>query len=877
MDNNTITFDDKIGSSYEEVNILYPRNRKHYKSHQIEKVLGAIIILFCLVFAFLCVTDIIPVEDILDKKFRKKNLLERQILSNKSINSRQSRQNQQNSQKNEHIPSKNVEKRNEKQNLKKTEEDKYEKKQNLGKNMEKEKEIKEKLDKNKKKEIEERENLLKAQKQILNEVKEEKIEKEKERYKNLYKKEKPKEKKKEKKKEILKERKNKEKETLNNERSKEKNTKEKQKEKEVLNYERPKEKTSEEKNKLKEEKTKDNEKSKLNEEKSKENKYSNGNIGLNPNYERIDPNHTKYTYIPVVGIDDVHGLFFPKVNKIKIGDKTLVYKTGGLEYITKYINILRKEFGPHRVLFFDGGDFYQGGIDSVLFDGEIMQEFYNLLGVNGSTIGNHEFDYSKSWIESKYNKGNFHILINNIKDNTTRRKNGILGKNHRTSQIYEIKLENGDIIKIGAIGLSFNMKNDKKIPNTWGNRATWDNITFFSYIEGLEEESNQLRKKGADAIIGLTHFGLVCNQTESMKLNMYNKNTYQSPCFREDEDSVLYKLLDSLKPGIFDGIIGGDTHMEMHHWEKGIPMMSTPTHARYINIMYLPFKKGENDKYTLINDEIKIEGPIPACEKIFKNYQNCELISSKEYENAGELIDYSWHGIKIEKDPMVLPIYKKYYQKYKEYAEEDIVTFEGFDKVRVDKSGDCILCNTYLDAIVGIKKADFAIINRGIFPEELVPGTLSRAEFYNQMPYLDKICTVNVTGEELKKIVSTVQSVGKAFYPSSNLKITVKIDKTGKKTVTDLELYINGIPTKIDDSKIYKMASSMFVLSETSGEDFAKGESYKVIHEKAINNQVTCSKITIDKEMAEYFKGKGVIDIGKKFDPKKPRIIKIFE
>ena len=48
------------------------------------------------------------------------------------------------------------------------------------------------------------------------------------------------------------------------------------------------------------------------------------------------------------------------------------------------------------------------------------------------------------------------------------------------------------------------------------------------------------------------------------------------------------------------------------------------------------------------------------------------------------------------------------------------------------------------------------------------------------MPYLDKICTVNVTGEELKKIVSTVQSIGKAFYPSSNLKQTIQIDKYGK-------------------------------------------------------------------------------------------------
>ena len=602
----------------------------------------------------------------------------------------------------------------------------------------------------------------------------------------------------------------------------------------------------------------------------------NGNLGLNQNYERVDPNDKNYIYIPIVGTDDIHGNFFPKVNNIKVGNISLSYKTGGLEYITKYINTLRDEFGSNRVLYFDGGDFYQGGIASVIFDGEIMLDYFNLVGLNGSTIGNHEFDYSREWIESKIHKAKYKVLINNIMDNSTYEKGGALGENHETSHLYEINLENGDVIKIGVIGLSFNMKNDKKMPNTWGNRATWDNITFFNYIEELEKESNRLRQEGASAVLALTHFGLVCNQTLAMKLDMYNKSSIQGKCFREDDDSVLYKLLDVLKPGIIDGIIGGDTHMEMHHWENDIPMMSVPTHARYLNIMYLPFEKDDEGKYFLVEDEVKIEGPLPACEKIFKNYQNCELISSNEYEQAGELINYSWHGIKIERDPMVQPIYDKYYHKYKELAEKKIVTFKGFDKIKVDKSGDCILCNTYLDAIKEIKEADFAIINRGIFPEELVPCTLTREDFYNQMPYLDKICTVNITGEELKKIVGTVQA-GKSFYPSSNLKQTIKIDSQGNKEVINIEIYVDDEPTPIEDDKIYIMASSMYVLSETSGEDFAKGESYKIIHEKAINNEVQCSNKTMDEEIAEFFRGRGTIDLSEKVSPERPRIIKIFE
>ena len=544
-----------------------------------------------------------------------------------------------------------------------------------------------------------------------------------------------------------------------------------------------------------------------------------------------------------------------------------------MEYVTRYLNILREDFGPERVLFFDAGDFYQGGIDSVLFDGEIMQDFYNLIGINGTTIGNHEFDYSRNWVEKKIKQGDYPMLINNIKDNTTNKYKGALGEKHEQSRIYNITLRNGDVIKIGVIGISYNMKNDKTMPNTWGNRDTWDNINFYPYIEKLEKESKKLRNKGAVAVLALAHFGLVCNQTSAMKLDMYNESSVQGECYRDDEDSVMFKLTDKLKPGIIDGIIGGDTHMEMHHWENGIALMSTPTHARYINIMYLPFKKDNEGNYALVNKEIKIEGPLPACEKIFENYQNCELISSKESEQAGKLINFSWRGKQIETDKSVQKIYDKYYEKFKNYAEQDIVTFEGFDKIKVDKSGDCTLGNTYLDAIVDIKKADFAIINRGIFPEELAPGTLTRAEFYNQMPYLDKICTVNVTGKELKDIVETVQTKGKGFYPSSNLKQTIKIDKDGNKTVTNIELYKNGTLTKINDDEEYMMASSLFVLSETSGEDFAKGKSFKVIHEKAINKKVSCSNETIDTEMSCYFKGKGVIDLSKKVDETRPRIV----
>ena len=88
---------------------------------------------------------------------------------------------------------------------------------------------------------------------------------------------------------------------------------------------------------------------------------------------------------------------------------------------------------------------------------------------------------------------------------------------------------------------------------------------------------------------------------------------------------------------------------------------------------------------------------------------------------------------------------------------------------------------------------------------------------------------------------------------------------------------MNDEPVPIVDTQTYKMASSLFVLSETSGEDFAKSPSFEVIHKKAHDKEVRCSNTTIDDEMSQFFKGKGTIDLSNKVDPKKPRIVKIFE
>ena len=77
--------------------------------------------------------------------------------------------------------------------------------------------------------------------------------------------------------------------------------------------------------------------------------------------------------------------------------------------MARYINILREEIGPNRVLYFDAGDYFQVGVSSVIFDGEIKKDYFNLIGLNASIIGNHEFDYLREWNESKIENANYKV------------------------------------------------------------------------------------------------------------------------------------------------------------------------------------------------------------------------------------------------------------------------------------------------------------------------------------------------------------------------------------------------------------------------------------------------------------------------------------
>ena len=85
-------------------------------------------------------------------------------------------------------------------------------------------------------------------------------------------------------------------------------------------------------------------------------KIDNENLIEISNYDRIDPDNSDYFYLPIIGSSDLHGHYYEE--EYEVGN--LSYSQGGLDYLGKYINIIRNEFN-NQILYLDAGDLFLGG------------------------------------------------------------------------------------------------------------------------------------------------------------------------------------------------------------------------------------------------------------------------------------------------------------------------------------------------------------------------------------------------------------------------------------------------------------------------------------------------------------------------------------
>ena len=526
-------------------------------------------------------------------------------------------------------------------------------------------------------------------------------------------------------------------------------------------------------------------------------------------YDYPSPNETDEFYtIAIVGTSDIHGAALKK--NIYHPGTNQNYTIGGIDIMASQIDALKDEW-KEKLLWLDGGDQFQGGMETKLSNGTIITDFLNEEKLGAAAVGNHEFDFGLDFLTNRMNSSNFPYLAANIETKSHKKE---FFNNLLTSKIFRV----GNI-NVGVIGLS----TLETLTTTAGNLT---NFNFLPYVETIVEES-KLLKTMCHIIVLVSHIGTRCQGSDLFenKLRYFTKEVEPDCDLKTQEMNLLLENLANKEKEdnqiYLHAVVSGHTHVNVHHFIKERPVISVLNNGLFFNVMYLTFKKVETSKflnkndisYEFLKEKAVIEGPIPVCEKVFSNLKACYTI--KDYDTTlGDLKGVIFHGKEIKPNEVVksnLDIWKSKLSPYYEKL--------AYTEVRLSKQQkeDFQLGNFVTDCLKNYSKADISIINSGSFRDAWPPGDITFVDVYNMSPFGTLIYTIDITGKELKRMMEAVQTGRLAPYPISGFQVFLKKDSAGFKY---LDTKINET-TSIEDLKIYKMVVSEFLIG-VYGDDFSK-------------------------------------------------------
>ena len=161
---------------------------------------------------------------------------------------------------------------------------------------------------------------------------------------------------------------------------------------------------------------------------------------------------------------------------------------GGIAARAALIQEIRNE--ADHVLLLDAGDIFQGTPYFNMYKGEPEMKAMRMMGYDAATMGNHDFDSGLENFATQLQHGGFPLLIANYEFTGT--------PMDLKFQPYKI-FQKGDL-KIGVLGVGIELKG--LVPENLYGKTIYTNP-----IEAANRTADELRKKGCDMIICLSHLG----------------------------------------------------------------------------------------------------------------------------------------------------------------------------------------------------------------------------------------------------------------------------------------------------------------------------------------------------------------------------------
>ncbi|MCB0282654.1 MAG: 5'-nucleotidase C-terminal domain-containing protein [Calditrichae bacterium] len=428
--------------------------------------------------------------------------------------------------------------------------------------------------------------------------------------------------------------------------------------------------------------------------------------------------------------------------------------------ISKYRELAEKN--GDIFLLFDSGDIFQGTPLGTKTAGQAIIDYMNMVGYDAAAAGNHDFDLGKDVFIEMTKSAKFPILAANIKDKNS-------GNVFEYVKPYVMLEKQG--LKIGIFGIS--------------TEAT-ENMSFAEHIKGLDFTSEkpaaenavaELKKMGADIIIGITHLGLPYNAEDG----------YQKLLDAEKQGITKKSYLNAMEmaryvPGI-DVLFGGHIH-------KGYdePWVDPVNHT----LCFQNYGNGGNLGMAVL--EIDMNSKTIAGYDLPSRDSGLLLLTQDQY----------WP------DPQVRDAIKKQQQEV-EKGFDEVVGVTEYALTRAQ--GESPMNNLICDAMIDASGADFSFTNFGGVRSDLQIGPITPRDLFKVLPFGNSIVVLKMKGTMLRELFESKLSGNRDGLAIGGGKIIYDRSRPDGEKIT--EFIING--QELQPDKDYKVAMTDYLAEGNSG------------------------------------------------------------
>lgn len=436
------------------------------------------------------------------------------------------------------------------------------------------------------------------------------------------------------------------------------------------------------------------------------------------------------------------------------------------------------------VIVVDGGDMFQGTLESNLGEGAAVIRAYNQIGYAAAAIGNHEFDFgpvgplatpasseddARGALKARAAEARFPLVSSNILDQKTGAR--IRWPNMPASAVIEAAG-----VKVGIVGAS-----TEGTPHTTM-AANFEGLAMAPTAAAIAEEARRLRAQGARVIIVAAHIGSKCKS--------FDDPDDLSTCERDEE---LFRVIGGLPPGAVDVFVGGHTHQAMAHRVGGVAVIESYASGR---------------AFGRVDLQVSPDGGVTSV-KIHKPHVMCGELDRPVPAAACQPGDYE--GRPVVPDPAVQQIAREALAAAAEQRSEKLgVTLQR--PVKRSYSQESAEGNWFCDLmLVAQPEAQVSLTNGGGLRADLPAGELEYGQLYEAIPFDNRFAIVEMKGAHLRALVTSNLTRGGAILSWGNLaaKARCKGDRL------DVQITVGGKP--LADAATYRLATSDFLASGGDG------------------------------------------------------------